>query len=391
MGAIVKSNLARFQGSGALSAASLVACGVLLAGVSAQEVQGVPPDQPASAGALLYAKAVSDELKVRCFASSLSPFYEDALAKGSLIMVGEAVGEYRRVLLPIGVTGYVSKLFTTEPQNGLVETTRPSVSFRYRPTTPNAAEAPVQTLPEGTTLSYIGEAGDWWKVRFVTESAYLPINEIELIGEETADLAANHAEVADSYKAEWRDATASYEARIAEEQLREEHIAILGELQEAFQEQMLLEITERELQPVSIRISGLIKELGEDENLMTQARLLESSIQAQQVLVEAHALVTAAEPDPPPARIQVTPTPKDELGAGLPAIGWLSYRPGYSGPAAFCLQKGGRVVAYLYCNSLRYDLKIFEGVEIGVVGIRREDGAVPYLDVQKIEVLGHAK
>ena len=390
MGAIVKSNLARFQGSGALSAASLLACGVLLAGVSAQEVQD-PADQPASPGAVLYAKAVTDALKVRCFASSLSPFYEDELAAGSLVKVGEPFGEYRRVLLPIGVTGYVSKLFTTEPENGMVETTRPSVSFRYRPTTPNAAEAPVQTLPEGTTLNYIGEVGDWWKVRFVTESAYLPINEIELVGEETSDLAVNHAEFVDSYLAEWRDATASYEDRIAAEKLRQEHIALLGELQGALQEQMSKEVSDRELQPVLIRITGLIEELDENSRLMTQARRFESLVQAQQVVIEAHALVNAVEPDPPPARITVTPTPKDELTESLPAIGWLSYRPGYDGPAAFCLQKGGRVVAYLYCNSMRYDLKIFEGVEIGVVGIRREDGAVPYLDIQRMEVLGHAK
>ena len=49
------------------------------------------------------------------------------------------------------------------------------------------------------------------------------------------------------------------------------------------------------------------------------------------------------------------------------------------------------MVSYLYCNNLRYDLRLFQGVEIGVRGRRRSDAGITYLDVEGIRVLGHAE
>ena len=96
-------------------------------------------------------------------------------------------------------------------------------------------------------------------------------------------------------------------------------------------------------------------------------------------------------PAPPKPRVEITETPPDEIGSRMHTIGWLTYHPAAGGPSAFRLEKGGRVISYLYCNSLRYDLAMFQGVEIGVRGVRRQDAVVPYLDVQRIEVLGHVK
>jgi hypothetical protein len=48
-------------------------------------------------------------------------------------MVGEATGAFRKVMLPLGVVGYVPRDFATAPVDGVITTTRPSVSFRYRP------------------------------------------------------------------------------------------------------------------------------------------------------------------------------------------------------------------------------------------------------------------
>ena len=67
-----------------------------------------------------YAKITSPDVQPRCFAGPRSPVYDDVLTEGSVVKVGEVVGEYRRLLLPLGVTGYVHKKFTTEPQEGLV-------------------------------------------------------------------------------------------------------------------------------------------------------------------------------------------------------------------------------------------------------------------------------
>ena len=44
-----------------------------------------------------------------------------------------------------------------------------------------------------------------------------------------------------------------------------------------------------------------------------------------------------------------------------------------------------------WTKNLRYDLSMFQGVEVGVRGVRRRDASVPYLEVHKIEVLGHGR
>ena len=176
---------------------------------------------------LALATISGEACQVRCFASNLSPVYETTLTPGTVVQVGEAVGEFRRVVLPLGVVGYVSKRFTAEPAEGLIKTLRKRVSFRYRPIPKNRAEAPVQMLGEGTELHYVGAVGEWWKVRFASEFAYLPINAITIATESTEEMRKSYAELGNAQEAEWSKATAGYAAAaaaVAAKKLRDERL-----------------------------------------------------------------------------------------------------------------------------------------------------------------------
>jgi hypothetical protein len=388
------------RGTGASRVASILAFGILVAGTPGQE--GQPSDKSTAAentipkaktarptGPASLARITSETCKVRCFASNLSPVYETVLPRGTVVRIGEEVGEFRRILLPLGVPGYVSKRFSTTPENGIVKTTRKLVSFRYRPTPKRRAEAPVQRMSKGTSLHYFGEVGDWWKVRFVTESAYVPIKAIELITGSNAKIRAAHAAFAAARDAEWQVAVASYGKRIKSIADTDRRTKQLKTLRATFHDEAKKPLGEQALKPILADVESLIAELPEAAPLLASARFLESAIQRQQVFVDAKQLLNAQEPPAPEPIVKITRAPKDALSAKLRTIGWLSYRPSAPGPSAYRLEKGGRIISYLNCSNLRYDLSLFHGVEIGVRGVRKRDAAVPYLDVQRIEVIGH--
>ena len=74
-----------------------------------------PASAPSDAGPPLYGRVTAKEAAVRCFASQRSPVYEDILREGDVVMVGEATGEFRKVIMPLGVVGYVHRDFATTP------------------------------------------------------------------------------------------------------------------------------------------------------------------------------------------------------------------------------------------------------------------------------------
>ncbi len=369
--------------------------GVLVAGLPAQndkdESAAKAAAESPSPSQLTLATISSEACQVRCFASNLSPVYEARLEQGTVVQVGEEVGEFRRVVLPLGVIGFVSKHFTTEPAEGLIKTVRKRVSFRYRPTPKNHAEAPVQILAEDTSLHYIGEVGDWWKVRLVTESAYLPIKAIAVAAESTAEMRKSYAQLINAHEAEWRKAAAGYGAKIAAAVATKRRTERMGELRLAFHDETNKDLKDQKLPPILAELTKLIADLPEESPNLEAAKFLASAIEHQQVFVDAAIVLSTKEPAAPKPKVQITETPVDKIGSRLQTTGWLTYHPAAGGPSAFRLEKGGRVISYLYCNSLRYDLAMFEGVEIGVRGVRRQDAVVPYLDVRRIEVLGHVK
>ena len=388
------------RGNGASRAAHILAFGVLISGMPAQD-ESQPSAKSADAEKSVPAKKAStsislamikgEKCRVRCFASNLSPVYDGEIAVGTIVQVGEEVGEFRRIILPRGVPGYVSKRFSTAPEDGMLQTTRKLVSFRYRPTPKRRAEEPVERMSKGTTMHFLGEVGDWWKVRFVTQSAYVRIKEIEAIADVTDDVCASHAKFEATHDAEWKNAVTGYEKSLKLLADNDRHTKRLVELRTTFHAEAKKALSDQKLKPILEGVEALIAELPKKAPLLATAKFLESAIQRQQVFADADRLINAVEPPPPEPKIKLTKGAEDELSKTLHTIGWLSYRPSAPGPSAYRLEKGGRVISYVYCSSLRYDLSLFDGIEIGVRGVRKRDAAVPYLDVHRIEVIGTGK
>ena len=86
------------------------------------------------------------------------------------------------------------------------------------------------------------------------------------------------------------------------------------------------------------------------------------------------------------------PPVKDRLDR-FESIGWLRYESRLSGAGVYYLEKGGRRQHLLSCNTGRFDLSLFVGREVGVIGPRRTPIAeqLSVLDVERIEVLGTAR
>ncbi|MEE2886697.1 MAG: SH3 domain-containing protein [Planctomycetota bacterium] len=346
-------------------------------------------ENPADQGPRL-ARIESDSVQVRCFASVNSPVYEGVLPKGTAVMVGTAVGEFCPVQLPIGVIGYVSKKFTSTPEAGLVRTTGVGVSFRYRPTPRGRAEQPVARMAKGTALKYLGEKGAWWRVRMATESAYLPIKDIQVFQTANATLQKSQAELARQHQAQWQGAVSAYEQALAAAVLEKARTARLAELRQAYVTELEKVVDQQQFDSLMGDVSKLLTELPEDTPLWAAAQGLKRAVKTQQVMLQAKALLASTPPTAKAPDIKVIKTPADPL-AHLQHIGWLSRHPRVASAGLFQLTKGGKLVCNLKCSSLRYDLSMFAGVEIGVIGSTERDEQMSYVDVGEIVVLGRSR
>lgn len=356
----------------------------------------VPAKPPAAAvpteeaAGMTLARVEAESVKVRCFASINSPMYEEVFPKGTVLAVGDAVGEFRRVQIPMGVVGYVSKKFTTTPAKGMVQTTGKKVSFRYRPTPRRRAEQPVTRLDEGVALMYLGEQGDWWRVRMSSDAAYLAIKDIQVFQTSNVTLEKSYAALMGKHQSEWQGAVKTYEAAVALVALNKARSKTLEDLRQSYAAQLKKPLDTQELGPVMTGVTALLAELPKDEPLTTAAHALEKAVKTQQVILDARALLAST---PAPAKmptIKVSKTPEDPL-ARFQYLGWLRSSPNSTGPTAYHLSKGGRVVCYVKCSTERYDLSMFDGVEVGVIGAGSAAGPSSYVDVSEIVVLGHSR
>ena len=70
-------------------------------------------------------------------------------------------------------------------------------------------------MAKGTALKYLGEKGAWWRVRMATESAYLPIKDIQVFQTANATLQKSQTELARQHQAQWQEAVSAYEQALA--------------------------------------------------------------------------------------------------------------------------------------------------------------------------------
>ena len=383
----------------------LVAALLLSVSVCAQDPQPASSPQPAGAppqsqpaapaaesapqdAAPVYGKVLGERVQLRCWPAEVAspPMFEDVLLKDQIVRLGAAEEGFRSVVLPLGPIGYVSKRFTEQADDGTVTTTGSRVAFRYRPRT---SEAPVAQLAESTALHVIDEQGDWFRARAVGVPAWIASADVE---EVEADDAVEKA-----YEAFAAKTQAASQARldaIAAEKKRREldriDLEAVQVVEAAFTKELAKPIEEQRFDGLKKALAKVEKGLQKDGTARGAAASLKKRIETQQWIAEATAVTNS---EPPAADVEPqAEQPKDRLER-FESIGWLRYESRIAEPGVFYLEKGGRRQLELTCRTGRFDLALFVGREVGVIGPRRSPlgEVLGTLDVERIEVLGAAR
>lgn len=415
----------RRSGRSALGAAALVACFVVLGPAPAQSGTGSTPAAQPEAKAPTEAPIAAEEgaaaegmgavegsqqapqlpeisdpasvavvkaegMALRCFASDASPKFADPLTVGMPLELLEEAPGYVKVRGPFGPKGWVSKRFTKAGAPGTVLVDGIGVSFRYRP---KAGELPVEVLKKDTVLAVVGEQGEWWQVRYPAGTGWLKSGEVDvfrasnptLIGR-WRDAARARAEVAARFAVE-----RSAQAKASAEQAA--RLEQLGEIRASYRVQLDRPYTEWDFKPVLASLKSLEGASPEaDETVRNGIAALRDQIQRQTLVAEAFAI--QADNAPVPA-VGKRDNPNARSRDGLErfdAIGWLRYRPDARDGEVFALEKGGRILCYLDSPDARYDLRLLEGLELGVIAsgpaARAELDSMAVVPVSRVEVLG---
>jgi SH3-like domain-containing protein len=356
---------------------------VVAGGVEQSEPQGEPQDATP-----IYARVRAEEARLRCWPGDVAspPVFEDVLTQGQVVQLGEHENGYRSVILPLGPVGYVSKRFTAEADDGTVTTSGAKVAFRYRPRT---SEAPVDQLPKGTQVHVIGEQEGWFQVRAAGVKAWISNADVEVV--------SNDPEVVQAYEDYAVEIRKQPQARLdaiaaaaKQRELDRVDMEAVQVVESAFRQEMKKPSDAQRFDGLVSALAKVEKGLQEKGSARSAAAVLRKRIETQQWVNEA---IQVAEEKPPAVDQPPRPeAPKDRLER-FEAIGWLRYQSRLTEPGFYYLEKGGRRQFALTCNTGRFDLALFVGREVGVIGPRRSplDKELSTLDVERLEVLGTAR
>lgn len=325
---------------------------------------------------------------MRCWASAVAtpPAYKDVLKKDQVVRLGRSENGFREVMLPLGPMGYVSKRFTQEAEDGTVTTKGTKVAFRYRPLT---TEAPVAQMPDGTVMQVISLEDDWYEARIPGVESWVAEAEVQVVASDPEVIAENAALAKQMQSAVQArlDAIAAERKQREQDQLDLEAVKVV---EAAFQKEMAKPVGEQVYEPLQEALTKVAEGLSPAGVARAACASLETRLETQQWIVKA--IKARDEPQPVIKNDTVKPAPKDRLDR-FDSIGWLRYESRIAGPGIYFLEKGGRRQHLLSCNTRRFDLALFVGREVGVIGPRRTPIAetLSVLDVERIEVLGNTR
>lgn len=340
---------------------------------------------PAPVEKPVFGKIVVDEAQLRCWSSAVAapPVFEDVLKKDQVVQLGRTENGFRCVILPLGPVGYVSQHFVNVADDGTVTTKGTKVAFRYRPRT---TEAPVQQLPDGTPILVVGEHEDWFRARAAGVEAWVAAAEVQEVDGNDAVAQAKWAELTAATRAEGQ---ARLDAIAAETKQREQDKVDLDAVkvvEEAFAKELQKPTDDQEISPLTSAVEKLEATFSEKSAAKPALASLRGRLETQKWIVDAKKAIK----DEPVIEPQPTPVQSKDSLERFESIGWLRYESRLTAPGIFYLEKGGRRQFVLTCNAGRYDLALFVGREVGVIGPRRQPpgDALSQLDVERIEVLG---
>jgi endonuclease YncB( thermonuclease family) len=340
---------------------------------------------PPPAAAPGWARVVVDEAKLRCWSGAVAspPVFEDVLSKDSIVETGRSENGFRLVVLPLGPVGYVSKKFTESSADGQVVTKGNKVSFRFRAQT---SDAPVAQLDAGTVLHVVGEKDDWYRVRVAGVDCWLAEAEIASLDSSDPLVLQNGKVLRQKHEDEVQARKDQVAAELAKIERNKADLAAVKVIEDGYALEAGKPPTLQQYAPLLEAIEKLSATLAEDSAAKGPLAALARQIETRRWIVEADALRKS---EPPAAAPIENPLPPDRLER-FESVGWLRYESRFGGPGVYYLEKGGRRQFVLTCNTGRYDLSLFVGREIGVIGPRRQppQESMSLLDAERIEVLG---
>ena len=375
-------------------AAAFAAIPVSVRAQEAGEASGTGPgpqepvvvEAAASKAPEAYGRVERADTELRCFPTSYSPTYDEKLGEGDVVVpTGEERNGYRAVRLPLGVRGFVHARFAKLGEDGMVRTEGARVAFRYRPT---SAEAPVRLVDEGTAFVLVGIEGDWFEVRFPEQHAWVASDAVVVFpaAEAVPTLIAAWDGAVSRQKSEAEAALAARQAEQAEAARLEALDAEVRALSARFRSEYAKPEADQDVAPVRDACVALIGQAPEGSKVRTDAERLLAEVERQAQAIAMLQIVEAEPPkpeaDPLPPRVEVDP-----LGEFV--TGWVRVRGGVFTPRVAQLEKGGQVLLEIECTTGRYDLSLFDGMEVGVRGPanRPASDSLRRLDVQRLEVL----
>ncbi|MFK7739178.1 MAG: SH3 domain-containing protein [Planctomycetota bacterium] len=379
-------------GASALSLRSQAFAAALLLSPAAAllgQEPGASAAEPASSAAPVYGRVIADEAPLRCWSGTVAapPVYEDVLKKGQIVRLGRTENGFRAVEMPLGPVGYVSQRFAVEDESGVVRSKGNKVAFRYRPRT---SEAPVAQLAAGTVLHVVSTEESWFRARVAGVEAWVANAEVQVV--------ASDPEVVAAYEQFKLGLEKEVQARLdliaAEQEIKARSrvdLEAVEVVESAFRKEMQKPIGQQKHVPLMAALSKAVAEMDEDSSARAVAASLHKRIKTQKWIVDASDLLKS-EPPVADEGIKIQSAPKDGLKR-FESIGWLRYSSRLSSPGIYYLEKGGRQQHVLTCNTGRFDLSMFVGREIGVIGPRRTPlgDQVGSLDVERLEVLGNGR
>lgn len=342
------------------------------------------PAVPAPA-TLQFARVVVDKAQLRCWpgAVAMPPVFEDVLQKDQVVAVGRSENGFRAIQLPLGPIGYVSSKFTMARDDGRVFTKGAKVSFRYRPR--SAGEPPVAQLADASELHVIGAQDEWFKVRCVEVEAWVAEAEVQLADAADPALAKAFEELRTQHSAEVQarlDQIAAQQARAKQDVV---DLAAVQVVHDGFTAELRKPLGDQDYAPLAAALDQLAGTLAPESAGRSAIDTLKQRIDKRRWIVEAIAVRDAK----PPLTDQKPPEKRDQLER-FQSIGWLRHETRLAGPGVYFLEKGGQRQYLLSCDTGRYDLALFVGREVGVIGPRRRPASdsLSVLDVERLEVLG---
>tara|TARA_R110002072_G_scaffold46591_2_gene128892 strand:- start:76399 stop:77616 length:1218 start_codon:yes stop_codon:yes gene_type:complete len=335
----------------------------------------------------VYGKIVVESAPLRCWASAVAtpPAYEDVLKMDQIVRLGRSENGFREVMLPLGPMGYISERFTQAGEDGSVVTKGTKVAFRYRPRT---SEAPVAQMPDGTRMHVIGLEDGWYKTRMQGVEAWVAEAEVQVVPSDP-DVIAKSEALAEQMQAAVQvrlDAIAAERKQMEQNRIDLEAVKVV---EAAFEKEMQKPSDEQQFGPLQEALAKVADDLAEDGVARTACDALQKRLKTQQWIVDA--IIATTEKAPVSDVVEAKPVSKDRLER-FESIGWLRYESRLAGPGIYYIEKGGRRQHLLSCNTGRFDLSLFVGREVGVIGPRRRPigETLSVLDVERIEVLGAA-